>query len=108
MTDRLEAEARRSSTRIDRLGGTLAAIEAGVIQREIQDAAYAAQRAIDTGESVVVGVNRFQDESAPAIDVFRVDPAVEARQVERVRAVRASRERLGVAGGGGRGRARGA
>ena len=91
MTDRLEAEARLILDRIDRLGGTLAAIDAGVIQREIQDAAYAAQRAIDAGESVVVGVNKFQDQSAPAIDVFRVDPAVEARQVERVRAVRASR-----------------
>ena len=91
MTDRLEADARAILDRIDRLGGTLAAIDAGVIQREIQDAAYAAQQAIDKGESVVVGVNRFQDQSAPSIDVFRVDPAVEARQVERVRAVRASR-----------------
>ena len=66
MTDRLEAEARAILDRIDRLGGTLAAIDAGVIQREIQDAAYAAQQAIDTGQSVVVGVNRFQDESTPA------------------------------------------
>ena len=91
MTDRLEAEARAIVDRIDRLGGTLAAIDAGVIQREIQDAAYAAQQAIDRGEAVVVGVNRFQHQSAPSIDVFRVDPAVEARQIERVRAVRASR-----------------
>jgi len=91
LTDRLEAEARAILERIDRSGGTLAAIEAGLIQREIQDAAYAAQRAIDTGESVVVGVNRFQDDSHSPIEVFRVDPAVEARQVARVRAVRASR-----------------
>jgi methylmalonyl-CoA mutase N-terminal domain/subunit len=90
-TDRLEAEARAMLDRIDRMGGTLAAIDAGVIQREIQDAAYAAQQAIDTGESIVVGVNRFQDGSPPSIDVFRVNPAVEARQIECVRAVRAGR-----------------
>jgi methylmalonyl-CoA mutase, N-terminal domain len=91
MTDRLEAEARAIIERIDRLGGTLAAIDAGVIQREIQDAAYAAQQAIDRGQAVVVGVNRFQDQSRSGIDMFSMDPAVEARQIARVRAVRASR-----------------
>jgi len=91
MTDRLEAEARAIIDRIDRLGGTLAAIDAGVIQREIQDAAYAAQQAIDRGQAVVVGVNRFQDQSVSGIDVFSVNPEVEAHQVARVRAVRASR-----------------
>ena len=90
-TDRLEADARAILDRIDRLGGTLAAIDAGVIQREIQDAAYAAQQAIDRGQAVVVGVNRFQDQSASGIDVFSVNPEVEARQVARMRAVRASR-----------------
>jgi methylmalonyl-CoA mutase, N-terminal domain len=93
LTDRLEAEARAILDRIDRLGGTLAAIEAGLIQREIQDAAYAAQQAIDRGDATVVGVNRFQDESATEIDVFRVNPEVEERQRERVRAVRTSRSR---------------
>ena len=91
MTNRLEAEARTIIDRIDRLGGTLAAIDAGVIQREIQDAAYAAQQAIDRGQAVVVGVNRFQDQSSAGIDMFSMDPAVEAHQVARVRAVRASR-----------------
>ena len=67
------------------------AIEAGYIQRQIQDAAYTAQQAIDTGEAVVVGVNRYQDESAAAPEVFRIDPEVERQQVERVRAVRAGR-----------------
>ncbi len=90
-TDHLEAEARAILDRIDRLGGTLAAIESGFIQREIQDAAYAAQQAVDRGDTVVVGVNRFQDDSPAGIEVFRVDPEVEARQRERVRAVRASR-----------------
>ena len=62
-----------------------------VIQREVQDAAYRAQLAIDSGAAVVVGVNRFQTEEQASIEVFQVDPAIEAQQVERVRAVRASR-----------------
>jgi methylmalonyl-CoA mutase N-terminal domain/subunit len=91
MTNRLESEARAILERIDRMGGTLAAIEAGVVQREIQDAAYTAQQAIDRGEAVVVGVNRFEDDSGPSIEIFRVDPEVERGQVDRVRAVRAGR-----------------
>jgi methylmalonyl-CoA mutase N-terminal domain/subunit len=91
MTDRLEAEARAILARIDALGGTLAAIEAGLIQREIQDAAYRAQQAVDSGDAVVVGVNRYQDDRPANIDVFTVDPEAEAEQVARLRAVRASR-----------------
>jgi methylmalonyl-CoA mutase N-terminal domain/subunit len=91
MTDRLEADARTIIARIDALGGTLAAIEAGLIQREIQDAAYKAQQAVDSGDAVVVGVNRYQDDRPANIDVFTVDPEAEAEQVARLRAVRASR-----------------
>jgi methylmalonyl-CoA mutase N-terminal domain/subunit len=91
MTNRVEGEARALLERVDALGGTLVAIETGYIQRQIQDAAYTAQQAIDTGEAVVVGVNRYQDESAAAADVFRIDPEVERQQVERVRAWRAGR-----------------
>ena len=96
-TTAIEAEANDLLQRIEALGGTLTAIEAGYIQRQIQDAAYRAQQAIDSSEAVVVGVNRFQaaarsnGASAPAIEVFRVDPAVERQQIERVRGVRASR-----------------
>jgi methylmalonyl-CoA mutase N-terminal domain/subunit len=61
------------------------------VQSEIQDAAYRAQQAIDTGAAIVVGVNRFADETPADVDVFRVDPEMERRQIERVRAVRASR-----------------
>jgi methylmalonyl-CoA mutase N-terminal domain/subunit len=92
LTNRIEAEAVAMLQRIDALGGTLAAIEAGYVQRQIQDAAYAAQQAIDAGERVVVAVNRYLDgvrlEQMP---VFRIDPDVERAQIERVRAVRASR-----------------
>ena len=92
MTDRIEREASELLDRIDALGGTLAAIEAGFIQQQIQDAAYRAQQAIDRGDAVVVGVNRFADDAArPRPSVFRIDPDIERRQIERVRAVRASR-----------------
>jgi methylmalonyl-CoA mutase N-terminal domain/subunit len=89
-TSEIERDAAALLQRIDALGGTLNAIESGYIQRQIQDAAYQAQQAIDSGGAVVVGVNRF---TAPAgsIPVFRVDPEVERQQIERVRAVRASR-----------------
>ena len=91
MTNRIEAEASEIIKRIDDIGGTLAAIEAGYIQREIQDAAYRAQQAIDAGEAVVVGVNRYLDEEPRRLDLFRIDPEIERQQIERVRAVRASR-----------------
>jgi len=92
MTDEIERGARELIARIDGLGGTLRAIESGVIQREIQDSAYRAQQGIDAGRDVVVGVNAYQsDESAPA-DVLRIDPEVERRQRERVAAVRAKRD----------------
>src|SRR5947207_2109015 len=91
LTSRIESEASDIIGHIDHLGGTLAAIEAGYIQQQIQDAAYRAQQAIDAGEAVVVGVNKFGDSSAPPTDMFRLDPDIERRQVERVRAVRASR-----------------
>jgi methylmalonyl-CoA mutase, N-terminal domain len=97
LTDRLEAEARGLIETIDRLGGTLPAIESGMIQRAIQDAAYRAQQAVDAGISIVVGVNRYAeapaapDADSPTRTLFRVDPEVERRQIERVRAVRAAR-----------------
>jgi methylmalonyl-CoA mutase, N-terminal domain len=63
MTDDIERGAEELIARIERAGGTLAAIEAGFIQREIQESAYRAQVAIDSGEAVVVGVNRFEEEA---------------------------------------------
>jgi methylmalonyl-CoA mutase, N-terminal domain len=107
-TDRLEAEARDLIQRIDAIGGTLQAIERGWVQREVQEAAYRAQIAIDTGDTTVVGVNRFAsadpasasesrerpDSATVSIPVFTIDPEVERRQIERVRAVRAGRSRV--------------
>src|SRR6266851_5337706 len=67
MTDDIERGAEELIARIERAGGTLAAIEAGFIQREIQESAYRAQVAIDSGEAVVVGVNRFEEEERPGV-----------------------------------------
>ena len=92
LTDQIEAEAERTLGRIEAAGGTLAAIERGMVQREIQDSAYRAQRQIDSGNAVVVGVNRYTAENDPGIEVLRIDPEIERCQVERVRAVRAARD----------------
>ncbi|MFZ5478127.1 MAG: acyl-CoA mutase large subunit family protein [Myxococcota bacterium] len=92
LTDRLEAEALRLIGEIDAMGGMVAAIERGFPQREIQDAAYAAQRAVDEKRAIVVGVNEFVEEEPPPAGILRVDPALEVEQVARVRALRASRD----------------
>jgi methylmalonyl-CoA mutase N-terminal domain/subunit len=93
-TSRIEREATAILAEIDAAGGTLAAIEQGAIQRRIQDSAYAAQQAVERGEAVVVGVNRYvtNDAAAPSIELQRIDPASEARQAEAVRRVRATRD----------------
>ena len=93
LTDKLEQGARALLERIDLAGGTLAAIETGLIQREIHDAAYRAQQAIENGSSVVVGVNRFGTNDPTPIDIFEIDPAEERRQIERTRLVRQNRNR---------------
>jgi methylmalonyl-CoA mutase N-terminal domain/subunit len=92
-TDRIAREAEALLGRIEERGGALAAIERGDIQREIQESAYRFQRQVETGERVVVGVNRFeqQEEGAP-FDTLRVDPELERAQRERLRALRARRE----------------
>jgi methylmalonyl-CoA mutase N-terminal domain/subunit len=94
LTDEIERGAEDLIAQIDRAGGTLAAIESGFIQREIQESAYRAQVAIDAGDDVVVGVNRYTEaasQSRPA-PLFRVDAHGERRQIERVRALRATRQ----------------
>jgi methylmalonyl-CoA mutase N-terminal domain/subunit len=98
LTDSIERRAREYLEKIDAMGGALRAIEAGYVQEEIQAAAYEMQRAIESGERIVVGVNRFRMEQPP-IPTFRVDPSIEREQVERLRELRASRdaERVGRA-----------
>jgi methylmalonyl-CoA mutase N-terminal domain/subunit len=93
-TNALEHDALELLTRLDAAGGAMSAIETGYVQRQIQEEAYRAQQAIDAGEAIVVGVNRFatQDAGLGAQDgTFHLDPALERQQVERLRAVRAGR-----------------
>ncbi len=92
LTDELERAATEYLDEIDAMGGTLAAIEAGYQQRQIQEAAYRRQRAVESGDEVVVGVNRFVDGPAPAPPLQRIDPDEEGRQADRVRRVRARRD----------------
>jgi methylmalonyl-CoA mutase N-terminal domain/subunit len=92
LTNELEAAATAYLEEIDALGGTLAAIEAGFQQRQIQEAAYRVQQEIERGDRVVVGVNRFRDERTATPALQRIDPEGERRQVEAVRAVRAGRD----------------
>jgi methylmalonyl-CoA mutase N-terminal domain/subunit len=80
--------------KIDAIGGTLHAIESGYIQREIQNSAYEYQRAIETNDAIVVGVNRFQNEGESRVKTLRVDPAVEKAQIERLRALRQRRDAI--------------
>jgi methylmalonyl-CoA mutase N-terminal domain/subunit len=91
LTNELEAAAWGYLDEIESMGGTLTAIERGFQQREIQEAAYRVQLAIDAGDQVVVGVNRFRDDELSTPPTHKIDPDGERRQVERVRRVRAER-----------------
>ena len=113
LTDQLEREARGYLQRIDELGGAVAAIEAGYIQREIEESAYRQQRALDSGQSVVVGVNRFADtaggcppvggcpplggaQHAVTLPRLTVDPAIEREQSERLLSLKRRRDNAAV------------
>jgi methylmalonyl-CoA mutase, N-terminal domain len=92
LTSRMEQQVNDYLNRIEALGGMIAAIERGWVQQEIQNAAYQYQRAVDTGEATIVGVNRFTRKTEPPIPTQPFDEAAERRQVERVRALRARRD----------------
>jgi len=94
LTDEIERQAREYIERIDALGGAQAAIETGFVQGEINDAAYAYQRAVESGEQVVVGVNQFTSDrdNGAARELLRVDPAIEQAQRARLAALRAERD----------------
>jgi methylmalonyl-CoA mutase N-terminal domain/subunit len=96
LTDKIERGAQDYLDRIEALGGTLAAIEKGWIQAEIQNAAYEFQQQVEGGEKIVVGVNRFQQEEEESLAALRIDSNIERQQVERLRQVRASRDRATV------------
>jgi methylmalonyl-CoA mutase N-terminal domain/subunit len=92
ITTRLEKLAVEYIEKIDAMGGMLRAIETGYVQREIQEAAYEYQRAVETQDAIVVGVNKYQSEEGQPIPTMTIDPQIERDQIERVRAVRERRD----------------
>ena len=92
-TDDIETEALRLLDGIEAKGGALKAIERGEIQREIEESAYRFQRGLEIKDTIIVGVNQFQEENeTPRTDLLRVDPGLERDQVERLRALRSRRD----------------
>lgn len=91
LTDRIEKEAMEYIRKIDELGGAVSAIEKGYIQKEIQDSAYRYQMEVESGEKIVVGVNKFQIEEDTHKDILKVDPEVERVQRENLIQLRKER-----------------
>jgi methylmalonyl-CoA mutase, N-terminal domain len=92
LTNQMEAAAREYFRKLDEMGGMVAAIEKGFPQREIREAAWRYQREIEHRERIIVGVNEYAMQEEEPIDILVIDPAVEKRQIERVRELRTSRD----------------
>src|SRR3954470_18348655 len=91
LTDELEAQAWALVERVDELGGAVDAIEQGFVQDEIEQSAYDWQREVESGERVIVGVNRYAEDEAEDVELQKIDAAAERRQLERTARVRAER-----------------
>lgn len=96
LTDEIEAKAMAYIEKIDSLGGSLAAIEQGYMQREIQAAAYAYQKDIEKGAEIVVGVNKFNVEETLDMEALKVNPEVESSQILQLRQIRENRDSVKV------------
>ena len=97
LTNRIEAEVFAMLAKVDAMGGTIKAVEEGWFQREIAESAYAAARRRASGEEPVIGVNKHVEPSAPSpVEIHKVDPAVEVRQITRTKSVRARRDNARV------------
>ena len=92
LTNQIEEEATKYIDKIDTLGGAVSAIEKGYVQRQIVESAYKHQREVESKEQIVVGLNQFATEEKTPIKTLRVDPAVEKRQVERLKKIRRERD----------------
>ncbi len=92
LTDRLERDTLAYLEKIDSLGGMLSAIESGFVQKEIQEAAYRYQRAVEAGERIIIGVNRYESTDEERIPIHRIDPELEQNQVERLGDLRNKRD----------------
>ncbi len=96
LTNRLEAQAYEYFDRIEKLGGVIPAIKDNFFQREIAEASFVYQTEVESDRRVIVGVNRYELEDEPPIEILKIEPALEQQQIERVRAVRAGRDSAAV------------
>jgi methylmalonyl-CoA mutase N-terminal domain/subunit len=96
LTNRLEAEAYDYFERIEKLGGVIPAIEQNFFQREIADASFLYQHEVEQKQRIIVGVNRYELEDEPEVEILRIDPALEGEQIERVRGLRGRRDSAAV------------
>ncbi|MDQ6653770.1 MAG: methylmalonyl-CoA mutase family protein, partial [Acidobacteriota bacterium] len=92
LTNEIEQRVNKYLEKIEAVGGMLRAIETGYVQREIQESAYRYQRAIETEEAIVVGMNRFQTKGESPVPTLRIDPGIEQQQIERLQAFRSRRD----------------
>jgi methylmalonyl-CoA mutase N-terminal domain/subunit len=92
LTDEIERRAEEYIATIDKLGGAVAAIENGFQQREIQQASYKYQQAVESRDEIVVGVNRFDVEGEEPTDILRIDPELERRQVDKLKKLKSTRD----------------
>ncbi len=96
LTDKIEEEATNLMEKIDEMGGVIAAIEAGFIQRQIEDSAYEYQRQIETKDRIIVGVNEFQSKESVKVPILKIDKEVENRQVKRLKEIKNNRDNTKV------------
>ena len=96
MTKEIEERAQTYIDEIDEMGGAVAAVEQGYIQKEIQESAYAYQKAVEEGRQIVVGLNKFQDEEVPPRNLLRVDLGVMESQVAKLKQLKAERDNIAV------------
>jgi len=96
LTDEIERLATEYIKKIDEMGGAVRAVECGFIEQEIQDSAYKFQKAVESGNQVIVGVNRFQTGSAPPKGLLKVDPMVRETQIQRLQKIYAERDSAAV------------
>jgi methylmalonyl-CoA mutase N-terminal domain/subunit len=92
LTNRLEAEAYEYFDRIEKLGGVVPAIKENFFQREIAEASFRYQAEVEAKQRIIVGVNRYELEDEPELELLRIDPALEQQQIDRVQALRGRRD----------------
>jgi len=96
LTDELEAEAEALIKKIDEMRGVVAAIEQGFIQKQIEESSYRFGQSIETGDRIIVGVNKFQSKDEGKVELFEVPEATQQRQIDKVKNIKATRDNAKV------------